>query len=175
MIVQSVRAIGTSALIIAMGIKMTFWKWLLKLFHMEPTTMEPAWVLVARGQIGVKETGAIPNPEVMKYFEATSYRPTTEEAWCSAFVNWCMLKVGIKGTYSASARSWMQWGKVIDKPVNGCVCIFWRGNPNYLTGHVGFYVGESETEIMVLGGNENNQVCVMGYSKIRLLGYRYPI
>jgi hypothetical protein len=47
-------------------------------------------------------------------------------------------------------------------------------------GHVGFYIGETETEIKVLGGNQQDpatqlfQVSEKYYPKKALLGYRQP-
>ena len=39
-------------------------------------------------------------------------------------------------------------------------------------GHVAFYVGETATQIKVLGGNQSNSVSVANYPKSRLLGFR---
>jgi len=41
-------------------------------------------------------------------------------------------------------------------------------------GHVGFYWARSGDRILVLGGNQDNQVSIKGYPKADLLGHRWP-
>ena len=81
----------------------------------------------------------------------------------------------MEGTESAMARSWRRWGKAISTPVEGCIVVMSRGSdPRY--GHVGFYVRDAGTEIVVFGGNQSNQVKESRYRKSRVLrgGYRVP-
>ena len=42
-------------------------------------------------------------------------------------------------------------------------------------GHVGFVVGEDDTDYYVLGGNQGNSVNVVRISKDRFLGCTWPI
>lgn len=138
----------------------------------------PEWYLHARAELGTHESqlDGKPNPRVHEYFQTTAFKAgDADDAWCSAFVNWCMQRSGIKGTGSAAARSWMRWGMALPKPRLGCIAVFWRGDPKAATGHVALYVGESVSTISVLGGNQHNQVCVAPYPRARLLGYRYPV
>jgi len=81
-----------------------------------------------------------------------------------------MERSGYEGTGSAAARSWLDWGKEVDRPCPGCIAVFTRGGG----GHVGFYVGETAETVKVLGGNQGDQVSVREYPKSRLLGYRMP-
>ena len=99
--------------------------------------------------------------------------------WCSAFVNHILISNGYRGTLSLEARSWRRWGRKIRKReiagYFGAVAVFTRpsrSNPN--AGHVGFYVGETNRHYLILGGNQNNSVCVRKYPKFRLLGFRWP-
>lgn len=99
--------------------------------------------------------------------------------WCSAFVNHVMISNGYRGTFSLAARSWCRWGKQVRKKDIGshfgAIAVFTRpsrSNPN--AGHVGFYVGETNRHYLILGGNQNNSVCVKKYPKFRLLGFRWP-
>lgn len=99
--------------------------------------------------------------------------------WCSAFVNHVMITSGYRGTKSLAARSWHRWGKKINKAevdhFFGAIAVFTRpskSNPN--AGHVGFYVGESKHSYLILGGNQNDSVCVKKYRKSRLLSFRWP-
>ncbi len=139
---------------------------------------EPLWMGIARNELGTKEfSGQADNPDVVKYLESVdtlsvSLQRNDETAWCAAFVNWCMEKAGIQGTESASARSWLNWGKELAVPVVGCVTVLWRGAPTGWKGHVGFFVKETSDFIYMLGGNQNDEVSIARYPKRRLLGYR---
>jgi uncharacterized protein (TIGR02594 family) len=141
---------------------------------------ETPWMTVARKELGVHEfPGGADNPRVVEFLAATnlkgSARLKDETAWCSAFVNWCMLKVGIEGTRSAVARDWLHWGRHIDEPYVGCLVVFEREKK---FGHVAFYLGETETHIKVLGGNQQNpetkifEVSEKSYPKADFLEYR---
>lgn len=161
--------------------------WCAKMFlEAVPENPEPPefpWMPVARGEKGVKETPGLGNtPRVVEYLKATSNlgssaRSRDETPWCSAFVNWCLAQVGIPGTRSALARSWLDWGQPIDTPRPGCIVVFSRAK---VFGHVGFYMGETDTDILVLGGNQQDaltgmyQVSEKYYPKSALLGFRVP-
>jgi len=134
--------------------------------------MKPAWISIAEHEIGVREIpGITHNIRVLEYHKVTTLKATTDEVpWCSSFACWCMEQIFIKSPRSARARDWLHWGEVLEKPVYGCVVILDRNGQ----GHVGFYVGETDTSIEILGGNQGNQVCTMKFSKDRVLGYRAP-
>jgi uncharacterized protein (TIGR02594 family) len=148
----------------------------------KPTTPPAAteddapWMAIARKEIGTKEvTGSKHNPRILEYHQATSLKAKDDEtAWCSSFANWVMAQAGVEGTNRANARSWLDWGKKIEKPVPGAVVVFWRNSPTSWEGHVGFYVGEEGNNVLVLGGNQSNGVNVAKYPKSQLLGYRMP-
>ncbi len=141
---------------------------------------EAAWYVVAKAEIGVTEKKGRPrnNLRILQYHQSTtlSGRAAREDEtpWCSSFVNWCMDRVGIKGTRSAMARSWLKWGTSIQEPREGCIVVFSRPKGGPSAGHVGFYVGRSAEKIRVLGGNQSNSVSITSYSKQRVLGYRWP-
>jgi uncharacterized protein (TIGR02594 family) len=67
----------------------------------------------------------------------------------------------------------LKWGEPIDQPKRGAVTVFSRGS-NQALGHVGFYWEKSGDRILVLGGNQGNQVSIKGYQKKDLLGLRWP-
>lgn len=143
--------------------------------------VEPAWFAVAHREMetGVDEVpGPGSNPRILEYHQATSLKATEDAVdWCSAFVNWCFLQVGIQGTNSAAARSWANWGEKLDQPRPGCVVVFRRRTSTW-KGHVGFYFGPAPNgRIYVLGGNQGNQVNITSYNPdgfLILLGYRWP-
>jgi len=147
--------------------------------HLRKVVTEPEsdlpWLAIALAEKGTHEfPGDADNPRIVEYLHSTNLGAPAwnedETAWCSAFVNWCIEKAGYEGTDSAWAKSWVRWGKQIKKPVVGCVAVFTREGG----GHVGFYMGKTETTIRVLGGNQSDAVNESSYPKSRLLGYRLP-
>ena len=138
------------------------------------------WYASARGEIGVSEVKGKRrhNNRIIEYHRSTKLGKTLasrdETPWCSSFVNWCMEQNGMKGTDSALARSWLNWGEVLAKPTEGCVVVFARPKAGKNAGHVGFYVRETAERIRVLGGNQSNKVQESNYGKGTLLGYRWP-
>ena len=96
-------------------------------------------------------------------------------AWCAAFVNSTLTQSGMKGTGSNLARSFMDWGQATEKPNEGDLAVFSRGDPNGPYGHVGFFKGYDDNgNILVLGGNQgaSGEVSIASYSPDRLLGFR---
>ncbi|HKO94117.1 MAG TPA: TIGR02594 family protein [Polyangiaceae bacterium] len=133
------------------------------------------WMPIALSELGVKEVpGSGNNARIVEYLQSTDLDRglASEDAtpWCSGFVNWCVEKSGFAGSNSASARSWLHWGKSVAVPRRGCITVFTRDGG----GHVAFYVRSEGAQHFVLGGNQSNQVCITGYAKGRLLGFRVP-
>lgn len=114
------------------------------------------------------------NPIILNMFDSIghSWVENDETAWCSCFVNFVAQEVGLEISGKLNARSWLNIGEEVLMPKIGDIVIFWRENPNSWKGHVGLYVNEDEDFIYVLGGNQDNMVCIKPYSKKRLLGYR---
>jgi len=130
---------------------------------------------IAEALVGVREvSGKKHNPKIQAMFKtAVGSIYSDETPWCAAFVNHCLEKSGIKGTKALNARSFLKFGaKVTTAPQKGDIVVFWRGKKNGWQGHVGFYAGESKDHILVLGGNQNNQVSFKNYPKSRLLDIR---
>lgn len=138
---------------------------------------EPKWMDLAREFIGLKEYRGIKhNPEILEWFRESGHGwiKDDETAWCAAFANAMLERVDIKGTNSVAARSFLDWGKELKKPKPGAIAVLWRGSTNSWEGHVGFYVSETADAILILGGNQKDEVNIASYSKDRLLGYRWP-
>lgn len=96
----------------------------------------------------------------------------SQTAWCAAFVNATLSKSGLDGTGMLNARSFLDWGKEVKEPVEGDIVVLSRGN-NPAQGHVGFFKGfDSKGNIMILGGNQGDEVNIKSYPPSRLLGYR---
>jgi uncharacterized protein (TIGR02594 family) len=133
------------------------------------------WMEFAFQEYGQKEIkGTSDNPRIKEYLKVVGVGVYghDETAWCSAFANWCMAQANIKGSGRANARSWLTWqGKLARGPVYGCVVVLSRP-PQSWQGHVAFWVGENQSNPMLLGGNQGDTVSLRRYPRSRVLDYR---
>ncbi|AOJ72008.1 MULTISPECIES: NlpC/P60 family protein [Burkholderia] len=136
----------------------------------------PAWMSVALAEQGVRRFRAgASNPRIIEYNGCTNLAGYDDKiSWCSSFVNWCFARVGISGTGSALARSWLEWGRALSEPAYGCVAVLTRDRPTSWRGHVGFYVRHDDERVYLFGGNQRGAVREFAYARSRLLGYRWP-
>jgi uncharacterized protein (TIGR02594 family) len=149
------------------------------------------WMSIARGELELQVRtlpGQEHDPRILEYFDTTTYQPGDDEtAWCSAFVNWVLKKAGKKGTRSAAAKSWLDWGTTLAAPREGAVTvIYYKAKDKKIDGckpmttgsgnHVGFFVSASATHIRLLGGNQGKKVSEIGFplSCWEVKGYRWP-
>ena len=132
----------------------------------------------AKLELGVHETpGAGATSRIVTFGSYTSLKATSDEVpWCSAFANAVMAMAGFKGTGSAAARSWLDWGKILLTPIVGCVVVFRRGD-SATQGHVAFcdHADISNGIIRVIGGNQGDSVKVACFPVSSVLGYRSPL
>ncbi|MDD3412377.1 MAG: TIGR02594 family protein [Lachnospiraceae bacterium] len=135
---------------------------------------KPKHYQIAEKYIGLKEIeGPKHNETIVNFHKRISGTAHPDEtSWCAAFVGCCLLDAGLPSSGSLAARSYQKYGDPALKPQIGDIVVFTRGNKNSWQGHVGFYAGEKGDYIMVLGGNQGNQVCVRAYPKSRLLATR---
>lgn len=135
----------------------------------------PPWLPIALAELGEKEVpGSGNNPRIVDYHQATSLKATTDiTPWCASFVNWCLWQSGVKGTNSAAARSFLDWGRKLGKPQLGAIAVFKRGS-NPAQGHVGFALDVRNGYVYLLGGNQSDLVCISLYAESQLLDYRWP-
>lgn len=94
--------------------------------------------------------------------------------WCAAFLNGACAAIGVKGTGSAMARSFL--GAPMQRvyyPKPGDFVIFWRVSPTSESGHVALFEKFSEDgrKVLTLGGNQSNQVCEEWQDAYRVIGY----
>lgn len=134
------------------------------------------WMLVAASEQGVHTAPpGQSNPRITAYHAATHAAGYDDKApWCSSFVHWTLAQVGITGTGSALARSWLDWGQPLDTPVPGCIAVLTRNDTPGWTGHVGFYLRTQGDQVLLLGGNQRDCVCENSYPLASVLGYRWP-
>ena len=136
---------------------------------------EVAWLTEARKHIGLKEIkGDKHHPEIVQFWKdiKRSGIKDDETPWCAAFVGAMLERVGVKSTRFESAKSYLDWGQVLTQPVVGCIVIFTREGG----GHVGFVVGrDTKGNLLVLGGNQGDEVNIRSFPVSRVTGYRWPI
>jgi uncharacterized protein (TIGR02594 family) len=136
----------------------------------------PPWFEIARQEIGVHVyPPGLSNPRISQYHCGSNIEGYDDKAsWCSTFVNWSLAQVGIQGTKSALARSWLDWGQALDRPRQGCIAVLWREEPGSWKGHVGFYLRHDLEHIYLLGGNQLKAVREHAYPVASVLSYRWP-
>lgn len=152
------------------------------------TAPDAPWLAIARAELGVRElTGADQHAaRIVAYHQTTSLRATDDEtAWCSSFVNWVMEQAGYRGTDSAAARSWLQWGRELGEQARpGAITVLKRRGrtSDAATGstsgfHVAFLVARTPGAVTLLGGNQANRVKESRYplSSYEVRGYRWPV
>jgi lysozyme family protein len=71
------------------------------------------------------------------------------------------------------ARSYLEWGLPAETPELGAIAVLSRGRDPAL-GHVGFLVGLTDEQVILLGGNQSDAVSVEAFERSRLLGLRLP-
>jgi len=124
---------------------------------------------------GLEEiTGEQHNPEILAMFAEIGHDwvQDDETSWCSAFISYLCKQLEYERSGELTARSWLKIGKELTKPEIGCIVVLWRGSVNSWKGHVGFYVNHDSRYVYILGGNQDNSVCVKRYPKNKVLGYR---
>jgi uncharacterized protein (TIGR02594 family) len=131
----------------------------------------------ARKYFGIEEIeGNKHNKAILNFFKETGNGAikTDEDAWCSVFVSYCAKQAGLNYSKKANAKSWLQQGTATTNPKPGDIVVFWREDPDSWEGHVAIYLGRDETtnEIICLGGNQDDQVCIRNYYTNRVIGYR---
>jgi uncharacterized protein (TIGR02594 family) len=102
---------------------------------------------------------------------ARRYRGTNptghSRAWCAIFANMILARTGYRGSGSAAARSFAQYGRPASGPAPGVIAVW----PH----HVGFVVrAEDPSHIRVISGNHNHRVDESTYSTRSVMAFRYP-
>jgi len=141
-------------------------------------TGAPTWILHAGNYVGLYELpgSAKDHPQIVAWLAACGLPSQHDEtAWCSAFANAVMREAGFRTLNLANARSWLNWGAPLQQWRFGCVGVYSAADRGPDAGHVGFPLQEDPKTHLVLGGNQQNHVCVSPYDRGRLLGYRWPL
>lgn len=137
---------------------------------------------VFKAELGVHEThGPEATARIIEYDKHTTLKATSDEvAWCSSLANFAADTAGFPGAHSAAARSWLEYGVVLQVPIVGCYVIFDRhdvNNPN--AAHVACCDSAdiSNGIIRCIGGNQGPEgaVTISRYPISKVLGYRSPL
>lgn len=135
------------------------------------------WIDFAMEYLGLEEIkGPHHNPKILEWWQKIGATFTDDETpWCAGFVGGILAEASLKNTGSAMARSYVTWGQGVPGPVFGAVVTFWRKSMDSPSGHVGFIVGKDQNDnLMVLGGNQGDEVNIKPFSRERVLSYRWP-
>lgn len=144
---------------------------------------ELPWLDRARSYLGLRENTSRTehNPILIDMLdsmgsfngEAKAWWREDETPWCGLFVGYVLgvcQRYVVNEWYRASAWSNPIMTK-LDVPAYGCLVTFTRSGG----GHVGFVVGQDKHgNIMVLGGNQGNEVNIRPFSLDRVTGYYWP-
>lgn len=135
---------------------------------------ELSWIEKARSYIGLKEIpGVKHNPTIVNWLiKLKAWWKDDETPWCGTFVAHVLRESGrYVPKHWYRAKDWVNAGTPLNGPAYGCLAIFDRKGG----GHVGFVVGQDRMgNLMILGGNQNNEVSIRPFSKTRLVGYVWP-
>jgi uncharacterized protein (TIGR02594 family) len=140
---------------------------------------DPPWLKRAFADLGLQELpGAAARPRIVEMYAKAGHPEITsdEVAWCSAAVNAWMVESNIRGTGSLVARSWLGWGRAVDRRntiPRGAVLVLRRGKSSW-QGHVCLCLQDRDGILTVIGGNQKDGVTVDRYRKAALIGARWP-
>jgi len=139
---------------------------------------------LAQRFVGIKEIpGKVANPQILAMLQLEDSSIQDDEIpWCSAFVNYVCWLLRLPRSKSLSARSWLAIGTVIsigDAEPGFDVVVLKRGGDNQpgpevldAQGHVGFFAGYEDKQVLVLGGNQSDSVNILRFPEERILGIR---
>ena len=164
----------------------------------QKSSAPPSYLLKGIARQGMGEALTRKNPEVVKYFDGVKTDPARDPrkkgrswdiapvnesrpgdwqvtAWCAAFVNWCLKQAGAPHLGYATADAWLRFGTPLPTAVYGCITIIPPStSTGSTTGHVAFYTGVKGDKVVLVGGNQGDQVSEMEAQADRILGYRWP-
>lgn len=134
----------------------------------------PKLMVAAFELFGTKETpGAKSNPEILRWAKICGLAKDYVNdgiAWCGLLIAYlCHLTDKDPVIAPLWALNWRWWGVEVKRGDEqyGDLYIKERrdNNGKLIGGHVGLIVGEDETHFHVLGGNQNDTICIVRISK----------
>jgi len=131
---------------------------------------------VAQRYLGVREIpGKKHNGTILNWYRRLQISIFDDETpWCGVFVAHCVQDVGLPyPKMYMRAKAWADYGSLLrrDRLAPGAILVFDRAGG----GHVGFVVGKTTGgALLVLGGNQGNEVNIRAFPLDRVSGYRWP-
>lgn len=135
---------------------------------------------MARSRTGAAEAAAQVPGAAAILLEALRWRGRTArqigvpaQLWCADFMNFVLKRTGARGTNSRAARSFLQYGKILDGPRVGAIAVLRRAGAN--SGHVGVVRGtDGKGNPILVSGNHGPTVMQSIYNANRVLAYVMP-
>lgn len=129
-----------------------------------------------------EQPGKLNEPFIQWCLQLVGFPNAPDEVpWCSAFLNRLFWMCRLPRSKSAMARSWLGIGIVVNisDAQTGDVVVLKRGTgeqpgPLNLTapGHVGLFAGLEDGDVLVLAGNQGNNVSIQRFQEAHVLGIR---
>lgn len=130
---------------------------------------------IARAELGVHEVaGAKANPRIMEYYRTCGATWPEDDAvpWCGAFMGFVATKAGASlPAEPLRAKSWATWGEPLKAFEPGCIVITSRGK-DPASGHVTLGESMAGGKIRGLGGNQGDEVSIVGIDPTTVIAYR---
>lgn len=139
----------------------------------------PAWFQWALKELGTREEPENRGAAIRRYI-ALGKCGKEGDPWCAIFSNAALEANSVRGTRSAASQSYRTDKNFVrlPGPSLGAIAVFWRKSKGSGLGHVGFYRGERNGSIWVLGGNEGDMVQIEALPRagktFGLIGYYWP-
>lgn len=147
--------------------------------------MIPAWLEVARRCIGIEEhPGDANNPQIMRapqiiaaaYPDMANYcacYTADSIAWCGLAVAFFVTSAGFRPVYGADdvhrflyAEAWSGWGDKLSALKPGAIVT--------LSHHVALYERSEGANVILLGGNQSDQVKESAFAASGIKAIRWP-
>lgn len=141
----------------------------------ENETDDLPWMKLAKELIGTKEApGDEDNQTIIQWARDLGIIKDYNSdsiPWCGLFMSHIMSEIGEDvPDVPLWALSWKSYGTRITDSAYGAILVFKRAGG----GHVGFYVSEDDDNYHVLGGNQNDMVCIKKVAKANCVAMRWP-
>ena len=146
-----------------------------------PAVGPTPWMDLLKNNIGASEVpGARANALIVSMFKYTSYKTDSDETpWCAACVNWALRVTGYKGTNSAAAKSFDDYGTACEPKYGAVITIRHPGGGRHVT-FFDHWVDEAGKIAACLGGNQSNKLKISNYNlsggeHSALVASRWPV
>jgi len=122
----------------------------------------------------LEKAGPGSNPDILAWAKEVGVRGWYADdsvPWCGLFMGVCASRAGFPyNSELLSALAWAKWGDHVDNDgaMLGDTLVFVRPGG----GHVAFYIGESQANFLILGGNQGDAVGFEWIHKTRLFAVR---